>query len=379
MNYQTVSERFVAQFGYGPDSVWKSPGRVNIIGDHTDYQGGYALPIAIPYATYVAARLRRDGVIDVASDYQHQHTILTPFERRNLLRSQTPLSGLEGFVTAVWDLTEAQEGADILIVTTLPIASGLSSSTALSLGLLATAQSLAGREAETSSLISDAQEIENRYLGVSSGILDPMAIVMTQAGTALWINAGNRTSQRVPFDYAQDGYALWIVDTKTPRTLAESGYDQRVRETQMVCRALGIRNLSEADWGSLEHLQDPVLQARGRHVLSENERVVRTVHSAGMRRWSEVKQLLLESHRSLAHDFAVSTHQLDTTVKVIASVDMGARLTGAGFGGSVIAFGESQQEGDLVGEVTRLYAREGWEQPSFLSVPSPVQGLERLK
>ncbi len=376
---QRVKEQFTDRFHRPPETIWKAPGRVNVIGDHTDYQGGFALPIAVPYATWVAAARREDGIVQAVSTYQNEQVIMTATQRRRIIEGARPLGGLAGFLAAIWDLLAVSEGADLWISTTLPVASGLSSSAALSLGLLATVRSWQDPESSAYALVALAQQVENHYLGVQSGILDPLAIALAQEGAALWINAAKAEAHPVAFDYARANQCLWVVDTQSPRTLAGSGYQQRVRETQAACAELGVGILSEATLEDVERLADPTLRARSRHVLTENLRVLDTIEAAAQGRWDRVHALFWESHASLSRDYAVSTPRLDATVACLRTLHMGARLTGAGFGGSVIALGPVEQAREMEGALAQLYRQEGWEPPTVLPVPKPVRGLERVE
>ena len=373
----SIREQFYERYGREPDSIWLSPGRVNLIGDHTDYQGGLALPIALPYSTRVAGRLRQDRMIHIYSDYGREDIHLPADDLSGLVKRR-PLRGLMGFVAAVWHLLEYEQGIDLLILSTLPIASGLSSSASLSLGILAVMTELLGKPVVTEQLIAQARRVENDYLGVSSGILDPLAIARGRADFALLVDALRQDGRHVPFDYARYGLTLWIIDTQTPRTLAASGYDRRVRETQAASHVLGVPDLRRATPDSVERLTDPVLRARARHVVRENQRVELTVAAAGAGNWERVKSLFWASHQSLSEDFMVSTPVLDQTVGWLREMGVGARLTGAGFGGSAVALAASEQGEEMARRLTEHYRDKGWTLPRFLEVRRPAQGLRKV-
>ncbi|AUW93092.1 hypothetical protein BXT84_03270 [Sulfobacillus thermotolerans] len=374
----SMAEQFVRLYGREPEYIWRAPGRVNLIGDHTDYQGGLALPIALPYATWVASRTRSDQDIHVATDYHQEQLVLPYAKRRALMASATTLSGLTGFLSATWEITQCEVGADLWIATDVPVASGLSSSAALSLALLATAYSLNHQDFEPMAIIRQAQEVENVYLGVSSGILDPMAIVLAREYSAILVNAARETGTPVPFDYASAQQRLWIVDTHTPRTLAGSGYQQRVHETNQARNQLGVAFLSDASWEQVQTLKDPILRARSRHVIRENQRVQDVIAAAAAGEWQRVKALFWQSHASLSQDFGVSTPVLDATVTWLQEREIGARVTGAGFGGSVIALGEAQREDEVRALLTHRYQASGWALPSVMAVPHPTGGLAQV-
>ncbi len=375
--WASLQEQFFERFGQEPDSIWQSPGRINLIGDHTDYQGGLALPIAVPYSTWVLGRMRADQTIRVYSDYGQEEIHIQIPSMRSLAQNR-PLRGLAGFVMAAWDLLRCEQGMDLLIVSTLPVATGLSSSASLSLGLLATMAEIMGQSVPQEQMIALARMIENEYLGVNSGILDPLAIAKGRANSALLVDALLQDARPVPFDYAQNGMSLWIIDTQTPRTLAASEYDKRVWETQEASRMLGVANLRDANGQSIERLADPVLRARARHVIRENQRVEWTVEAAQDGDWDRVKSLFWASHQSLSQDFMVSTAVLDQTVEWLQEMGIGARLTGAGFGGSVVALAYLGQGEDITRRLTQAYCEKGWHSPIFLEVRSPAEGLHKL-
>ena len=375
---QALLEQFNTRFGGCPDTIWQAPGRINLIGDHTDYQGGLALPIAVPYGTWIAAKMRSDGDINVYSDYRNTATQLSVDLIPQAVVNR-PLSGLMGFIVAVWHLLGINNGADISIMSTLPVASGLSSSAALSLGLLAAMTDMQGTNLSTRHLVSQARRIENNYLGVDSGILDPLAIALGKADFALVVDALAQDGYHVPFDYAGEGQSLWIIDTLTPRRLAASGYDQRVTETRSASERLGISCLREATVDQVNQIADPVLRMRAQHVVWENRRVTWTVEAAARHDFERVKQLFWESHWSLSENFEVSTPLLDQTVTWLQAMGIGARLTGAGFGGSLIALADNGQDQEISQLLIKRYTENGWTLPRLLEVPRPAQGLHKLK
>ncbi len=375
--WESLRQQFYQHFGKEPASMWQSPGRINLMGDHTDYQGGLALPIAVPYSTWVAGRLRDDQTIRGFSDFGQEDIHLEAQFVPSLVR-QKPLRGLVGFVAATWDILGLEQGIDLYIASTLPIASGLSSSASLSLGILATVRELFGKSVLPEKMVPDARRIENEYLGVNSGILDPLAIALGRADFALLVDALVQDAHPVPFDYAGKGMSLWIIDTQTPRTLASSGYDQRVWECQQATHMLGVSFLRQATMKAIRGLTDSVLQARARHVVKENQRVRWTVSAAQGGDWDRVKFLFWASHWSLSQDFMVSTPVLDQTVMWLQEMGVGARLTGAGFGGSVIALGDVVQGKEIIRRLTMAYTDKGWQSPRFLEVARPAAGLHKV-
>lgn len=374
--------RFRSVFGHTPQRVWAAPGRVTVIGDHTDYQGGVSLAVAVPYHVVVAAHDRADGVVRAQSGTTAEAFQQTTADIRgtvaDALRLGQRLTGLAGFVGAVFDLMGREKGSDILVEGTLPPGSGLSSSAALSLGLLGALSTEAEPQPDWARL---AQVVENRYLGVPSGILDQLAILYARPGHAVLIDARRRTAVPVPFDWSAAGMVLLVIDTGMARRLADTPYGIRVAEAARAAEAMGLSVLVEAQDDDLDRIRHlPVLHRRARHVVGENRRVRETVQAAGCDDWATVTRLIRDSHSSLRDDYGVSTDVLDETCRTVAELDgrAGARVTGAGFGGSAVALVPGPLEAEVRAAVQSLYRLKGWGSPQIRRVDRPAGGLERL-
>lgn len=368
-------KQFRQRFGAWPEHLWRAPGRVNLMGDHTDYQGGLALPMAIDRAVWVASRRRRDGRVRAGSGYENAWAETSARELLQCARGVRPLRGWPGILAASWDLMQCADGADIWVESDLPPESGLSSSAALSLGLLSTLNQWGPHPCVRSALVQRARRLENDYLGVASGIMDQLAILYAQPGSALLVDARESTARVVPFPYREDGLSLLIVETRSTRRLRDTPYRLRVQETKRAAARLHVPDLRDVSLQQVDTLRDPVLRSRARHVVTENQRVLDTVEAAFSRHWSRVKALFCESHGSLQGDFAVSTPRLDATVALLADRDFGARVTGAGFGGSVVALGASANVAVVTRQLATLYLEREWESPMFITVTSPSDGL----
>jgi len=373
-----VRAHFHDRFGQWPTLVFRAPGRVTLIGDHTDYQQGRSLAMAVPMATWAACTPRADQMIQAGSAHEHAWFEGSVTSLHALAQGPRPLTGWSGLLAAVWDVLPSSIGANIWVESNLTVGAGLSSSAAVTLALLAALNAVADRPLAPSALPSLGQRVENEYLGVPSGILDQLSIVMAQPRSALVINAAARTALPVAFPYPDAGYRVWIIDTQSPRTLQAAGYTARVREAAAAAEALGVANLGlagEADWS---RIPDSVLRRRARHILTENARVLATVDAAAHNRWAHVMALFNDSHASLAEDYEVSTPRLDLTAARIRQLGIGVRVTGAGFGGSLVAIGPSAREPELTAAVSALYHDEHWPDPVIRPIAYPAGGLEQV-
>jgi galactokinase len=376
---ETVRTHFRDRFGAYPAVMFRAPGRVTLIGDHTDYQGGVALTMAVPMSTWAAVRPRSTAVVRADSTYEGARLEATVQELHDLAQGPRPVVGWRGLIAAVWDLVPDAGGADVWVESDLPVGVGLSSSAAVTLALLAAIQAAFSSEARFDRLPAAARRVENDYLGVPSGILDPLSIALAQPKAALFIDAGAATGKPVPFAYADAGYRVWVVDTMTPRTLAAAGYADRVREVAAAAAALGVANLSTVRPADVDGIADPLQRRRARHVVTENARVRAAVDAAAHGRWPDVMALFNQSHASLSRDYEVSTPRLDETAARLRQVGVGARVSGAGFGGSLVAMGPTSAEPGILEGLADLYREHGWPGPTVRPIPEPAPGLERVQ
>lgn len=404
------TERAAALFGavYGGAAygVWSAPGRVNLIGEHTDHNGGLCLPMAIEHRTYAAARARDDSAVRV---YSAAHPAEEPIAWNG--GTDGPPPGAPGWTAYVFGVVAAvragvrggllpvaggaahgsarsgDRGLDIAIDSCVPEGAGLSSSAALECAVaVAVADILgadiSGADTENSAvrrtLVALTRSAENNVMGVPSGPMDQSASLLAADGHALLIDCAGAErptapATLVPFDADALRMHALVIDTRTSHTLTDGGYAQRRRECDEAARALGAPTLSEADPADVEELGDPLLRARARHVLTENARVgsfVRDLReSASAQR---LGALLDESHISLRDDFAVSTPELDLAAACAREAGaFGARMVGAGFGGSVLAFVPAGA-GDpvaqkVVRQVAAAFRAAGFDAPQFFT------------
>lgn len=372
-----VRAHFHDHFGEWPLAVFRAPGRVTVMGDHTDYQGGLALSMALPMATWVAASPRPGLSVKAGTHHGGSWADTTAPALRDMGRTP-PVSGWAGLLAAVWSVLPTAAGASVWVESDLPVGAGLSSSAAITLGLLAALTVLEGQPIQLPALTRLAQRVENEFLGVPSGLLDQLSIAMAQPRSALLIDAATQSTRPVAFPYPDAGYRVWVIDTESPRTLQAAGYRQRVQEAAAAAAALSLPSLGSASAGDVARLTDPVLARRARHIVTESARVRAAVDASAHGRWAHVMALLNDSHASLAEDYEVSTPRLDQTAARLRQLGIGARVTGAGFGGSLVAMGPAAQEPELVSSLTALYALEGWPAPHVRPILYPNGGLMQV-
>jgi len=325
-----------------------APGRVNLIGEHTDYNNGLALAFAIAEGVRVRAQATDERRIRTSSLDLDEHDELA---LHDLLRPATatspdlpnpnlpPGDGWRAFVRGVAAelLRVGVEipGTELEIHGNLPLGAGLSSSAALEVALCLALLGVAGAELDRRELARLCSRVENEWLGAHTGLLDQLASLYGEADTALQIDFSNLDIQPVPLVLA-DGWRLATLDSGDPRTLAASGYNKRREECARACELLGVQSLREAREDSLQQLP-PVLARRVRHVLGENARVLATVADLRRGALEEVGALLDASHASLRDLYECSTPAVEVAVRALKETGaLGARLVGGGFGGHVL-------------------------------------------
>ncbi|MGD9958799.1 MAG: galactokinase [Nocardioides sp.] len=360
-----ASAAFTARFGAAPDAIGRAPGRVNLIGEHTDYNGGLCLPIALPHAAYAAVARRDDGIIRVVSDQTGHWEGSTA----DLVPGAT---GDASYVLAsLWAAREAGiavNGLDVHIDSQVPMGSGLSSSAAL---ICATVAAVADGQLTSRNLVEAAIRAENDGVGAPTGGLDQTVSVLARAGHAVLLDfaAGSeRVVRQVPWRPESAGHSLLVVDTGVRHSHADGGYGNRRAESEAAAEVLGVTHLGQAD--DLTALDDPILARRARHVVTEISRVRSVVDAVGSGNWSEVGRLFTASHLSLRDDFEVSCAELDEVVDVALDRGaLGARMTGGGFGGSAIVLAPRSEMDAIAGAIVAALTALGTT-PALLHSPA---------
>lgn len=366
---------FAAEFGHEPAGVWAGPGRVNLIGEHTDYNDGFALPLALPRRVLLAGRARDDGMLVLRSRQQPA----TPASVRTDRLAPGAISGWAAYVAGVaWALRDAgfpAGGAELLVDADLPVGSGLASSAALECAAAVALDELWSLGASRAELARLCQRAENDFVGMPCGVMDQMASLRALDGHALFLDCRDLSVAEVPFAPEPAGLALLVVDTRAAHRHVDGAYADRRRGCERAAAALGVRALRELDPADLEAALtrlDSEARRYVRHVVTENERVRRTVERLHHRDVAGTGRLLTESHRSLRDDYRVSCPELDLAVDAaLGAGALGARMTGGGFGGCAIALAGRDRAATVATAVRDAFrARDFAEPRTFPAAPS---------
>lgn len=353
---------FVDAFGHRPEVVARAPGRVNLIGEHTDYNDGFVLPVAIDRAVYVAASARADDRVTlVAADFgERVGFVLDRIER-------DPAHAWSNYPRGVaWVLQSRGlrlSGMDAAIHGDVPIGAGLSSSAALEVATAKAMQTLSGFILADVELALAAQEAENRFVGMQCGIMDQFISVLGRRDHALLIDCRSLEHRAVPMPA---GYKVVVADTMRRRGLVDSEYNRRRAQCEEGVRLLrqrlgGIAALRDVTPAQLEEHREvlpEVIYRRCRHVVRENERVLEAVAALGASDAATFGRLMLQSHASLRDDYEVSSPELDFLVDAALDIGgaVGARMTGAGFGGCIVSLVRQGAVGPFAEELQRRYS-----------------------
>ena len=375
MSVEVTSEDFLRTFDRRPSGVWSAPGRVNLIGEHTDYNDGFVLPFAIDARTTVAVATRDDRLLRLRSAQQPTGDVAVPLDELAPGRPDGWASYAAGVVWAFREDGHDVPGLDLLVDGRVPLGAGLSSSAALECAVALALDSLLDLGLGTDRLASLAQRAENDFVGAPTGVMDQIASLHGRDGHALLLDTRSMAVEAIPLDASGDGLVLVVVDTRVHHALGDGSYGDRRSACERATEALGVSALRDVPLDGLTDRLAPLddeLRRRARHVVTENARVLAAVDALRAGDWPELGRLMTASHESLRDDYEVSCVELDAAVEcALAAGAVGARMTGGGFGGSAIALVPAGRVGALRQAVTEHYAGRGWQPPAvFPVVPS---------
>ncbi|MDF8263649.1 galactokinase [Luteipulveratus flavus] len=379
----STARAFRAQFDADPDGLWFAPGRVNVIGEHTDYNDGFVLPIALPLGTVAAVRRRDDRRLVVHSSEADE-------TREVELGDVAPGSKLDwlAYVAGVgWAAGEQGldvPGLDIALAADLPQGAGLSSSASLSCVTARAWSDIAGWDLSGDDVAALGRAAENEIAGAPTGVMDQLASVHGRAGHAMRIDTRSIDVTQIPFDLSAHGLSLLVVDSRAPHALVDGEYAERRTSCREAALMLGVPALRDVPLEGLDEtlgrMRSELLRRRARHVITDSARVeqVCTLLTDGgdIRR---VGPLLSASHASMRDDFEITVPQVDVLQEsLVAAGALGARMTGGGFGGCVIALAEAGSEEELVAAARRAAAEHDFAEPAgFVAVAA--DGAHRLR
>jgi len=372
-----VIDAFTELTGHSPTGVWAAPGRINLIGEHTDYNDGFVLPFALPQAAYVAAAQRDDRrwrirSVDLDETVELGQDELVP-------GSPGWHSYLAGVVWALQQAGHTVSGADLVLTSDVPLGAGLSSSAAIECAALAALADLNGLEIAPLDRAKLARVAENAYVGAPTGLLDQAASTLCIADHALFLDCRSFETRQVPLAVTAAGLEILVIDTRTRHSHVDGEYAARRASCEQACRILGVpalRDVTDLD-GALARLPEEIGR-RVRHIVSEDERVLNAVAALGAGEYARLGELMTESHASMRDDYEITETSVDLAVATACDAGaLGARMTGGGFGGCVLALVRADQVEPVSAAVRAAFAAAGFSAPvTFLGRPSA--GARRL-
>ncbi|MEU6699748.1 galactokinase [Pseudonocardia sp. NPDC046786] len=361
-----------------PSGVWFAPGRVNLIGEHTDYNDGFVLPFALPHRAVVTASAVSGGSSRVRSAQQDGVV-----EFRAATVAPGEVTGWAAYLAGTcWAFREAGfpvGEVDLRLDSDVPVGAGLSSSAAVECAVGVALAGLAGVPVDPTGLARIARRAENAFVGAPTGGMDQMASMHGRPGRLVFLDTRDDTVELVPFDPPAHGLELLVIDSRAPHAHADGEYGARRADCEAAAAALGVPALRDARPADLPRIADERIRRRARHVVTENERVLQVVALlSGGADPREIGQLLDASHASMRDDFEITVPHVDVAVAAArAGGAVGARMTGGGFGGCVIALCDTGRVGAVTAAVRAAYAERGWTAPVVFP-GRPSEGAGRL-
>jgi galactokinase len=376
-----LAGRFEKEFGRLPDGVWQAPGRVNLIGEHTDYNEGFVLPFAIDKTARVAIGVRADSSVRLLSTYGDQGTFSTDLRKLDPAAAKGWTKYPLGVIWALQQRGIKVPGLDLLLDSNVPLGAGLSSSHAIECAVVSALNELTGSGLAPEEMVLATQQAENDFVGAPTGIMDQSASLRGSKGHAVFLDCRDQSVRLVPFEAEPAGLVMLVIDTKVSHSHSDGGYASRRAACELGAEVLGVKALRDVRVGDLEEasgLLDEVTFRRVRHVVTENDRVLQTVELLADEGPRSIGALLDASHVSMRDDFEISSPELDLAVDTSrANGAIGARMTGGGFGGAAIALTPVGAEQQVRTAVERAFSDAGFAAPDIFTV-TPAAGAMRI-
>lgn len=359
-----IENQFKHHFGHAPTNIYSAPGRVNLIGEHTDYNDGFVLPAAINFRTWIAASHRGDRIVEaIALDETDAYD--APTQTRFSLDQELTKDPnarwsdyLRGMVNELLNAGFNLSGVNLVITGNVPRGAGLSSSAALENVIALALTNMANEKIDGVTAARLGQAAENNYVGCQCGIMDQMVSAKGKAGSALLLDCRSLETRLVPIP---EECALIVVNSNVKRGLVDSEYNTRRQQCEAAANFFGINALRDLDIKTLEeqqHLMDEIVFKRAKHIVTENSRTLAAAIALDNNHLASLSKLMFSSHESMKNDFEITVPEIDTLVDIIRQVIRnlgGVRMTGGGFGGCVIAIVPKDLQNQVIEAVQQKY------------------------
>ena len=354
-----VANSFETKFGYQADIYVQAPGRVNLIGEHTDYNDGFVLPCAINYQTMTAATKRNDRIVRVvAADYHNDYDEFNLGQEITFLPEKMWANYIRGVVKFLLQRGFIFGGCDIAVSGNVPQGAGLSSSASLEVVIGQTIKALYQLDISQQDIALNGQQAENQFVGCNCGIMDQLISASGDAGHALLIDCRSLTVFPIPIP---NDLVVMIINSNKKRGLVDSEYNTRRQQCEVAAKQFAVKALRDVTFEQFIEKQnqlDPLVAKRAKHVITENERTLTAAKALTENNLLLLSQLMEQSHASMRDDFEITVAEIDTLVDIVKSVlgsEGGVRMTGGGFGGCVVALMKQQLVQPVIAAVEQQY------------------------
>ena len=376
----SVKSKFLQHFAAQPKCVFQAPGRVNLIGEHTDYNDGFVLPCAIDYQTLIAASPREDSMVNVvALDYDEQGDSFDLGDPIESHQTQLWSNYVRGVIKHLQLSGHTFGGVNMVITGNVPQGAGLSSSASLEVAIGETFRQLYQLPMALKDVALNGQQAENQFVGCNCGIMDQMVSACGEQGKALLLDCRTLQTELIS---VPDDLAIMIINSNVKRGLVDSEYNLRRQQCEQAATAMGVEALRDADMVLLNQFKgqlDPVVYKRARHVISENLRTQAAARALSQSDYATLSVLMAESHASMRDDFEITVAPIDYIVEILSELlgdKGGVRMTGGGFGGCVVALMPHELVEDAKALIEQKYQAEtGYQADMYICAASSGAGM----